>query len=225
VGVNWWFQRVPLLQHLQRQVVTQTVSFDEELDEFPDDESDYDFKPRVQKLATSIGYILNRAFGLSNEDAESNNHPDSDLASDLGEEYERLRVPVKDHLGRTLRPYLDKTAERWDTFATIVGFTTLHPMPIFLQNMALFHLLLPEIQTPVPQLDNAQKELMQFILDIMYTSFHEGKGVFFKNYFRNPDDYWGEKVMSLGIPASEGIIPMGMVEELFERRNAEVDDD
>ena len=90
-------------------------------------------------------------------------------------EYEQLRVPIRDSDGRILTPYDQppsryessnvgpsktegsdasredirreaKTMALWDTFASVLGFVTLHPVPIFLANVEMFDRALPVIR-------------------------------------------------------------------------------
>jgi hypothetical protein len=90
-------------------------------------------------------------------------------------EYEQLRVPIRDFDGRVLTPYNQppsgpgssnvgpshmgvsgssredirreaRTMALWDTFASVLGFVTLHPVPIFLANVEMFDRALPVIR-------------------------------------------------------------------------------
>ncbi|KAJ2927317.1 hypothetical protein H1R20_g9777, partial [Candolleomyces eurysporus] len=214
VGVHWWLDRTPLSQHLQRRVITHlaevgVVSSDEEagMEEM--------LMRSVHKLATAIGYLLNRAFGLdppSDEvDEEEKEEDYEDEESEM--EHERLRVPVRDHQGQRIEAYSTQPRNRWDIFASVLGITTLQPLNIFLHNVALFDLFLPAVHAPVPVLNEAQRELMGMVMDLLYNSCNGGnKGVLLRNYLRNPDGWWGEGNMVLGVAMERLVVPVTQLE-------------
>ncbi|RXW18214.1 hypothetical protein EST38_g7640 [Candolleomyces aberdarensis] len=214
IGLHWWLDRTPLSQHLQRRVVTHlaevgVINSEEEagMEEM--------LMRSVHKLATAIGYLLNRAFGLdppSDEvDEEENEEDYEDEESEM--EHERLRVPVRDHQGQRIEAYSTQPRNRWDIFASVLGITTLQPLNIFLHNVALFDLFLPTVQAPVPVLNEAQRELMGMVMDLLYNSCNGGnKGVLLRNYLRNPDGWWGEGNMVLGVAMEHSVVPVTHLE-------------
>lgn len=199
--------------HLQRRIISHLASkFEAIPDEDPFDERA--IEPEIRELAKAVGFLLNRAFGLPAPDPSEESDEDTDEDTDdddddddetyAGErKFEQLRVPVRDTDGSILKPYDSKilSKERWDLFASIIGFITMHPIPMFIQNMAMFDVFMPPVLTPIPVLSSAQKELMIIIMDVLYNSFGsaENEGIRLKRYFRNPSGVWGESKMTLGV--------------------------
>ncbi|KAF6760589.1 hypothetical protein DFP72DRAFT_882662 [Ephemerocybe angulata] len=208
VGIHWWFQRTPLCMHIQRRVISHLANDLADMDE-DEGEDEEDVQPDVHKLATAVGFIVNRAYDIPKDEEKDEEEGSSDSGSEDEGEHEPLRVPVRNDKGQLVQPYSDGTnAEHWDMFASIIGFVGLHPAPIFLQNMAMFDLFLPTIDTPVPLLNDAQKELMGIIMDLLYNSFNEKNGIKLERYFRNPEEYWGKRTMTLGVAFQDAIIPI-----------------
>ncbi|KAF6741967.1 hypothetical protein DFP72DRAFT_861291 [Ephemerocybe angulata] len=173
VGIHWWFQRTPLCMHIQRRVISHLANDLADMDD-NDDKDEEDVQPDVHKLATAVGFIVNRAYDIPKDEEEDS----SDSGGEDEGEHEPLRVPVRNDKGQLVQPYSDDTnAEHWDMFVSIIGFVGLHPAPIFLQNMAMFDLFLLTIDMPVPLLNDAQKELMGIIMDLLYNSFNEKNGI------------------------------------------------
>jgi hypothetical protein len=101
----------------------------------------------------------------------------------------------------------------WDIFTSVLGITTLQPLHIFLHNIALFDLFFPTVQVPVPVLDKAQKELMGMVMDLLYNLCNRvKKGILLRDYLRNPEEWWGEGNMVLGVAMEHSVVPVTQLE-------------
>ena len=130
--------------------------------------------------------------------------------ADEGAAEEPFQVSIHGSGDSLVAPYSDLDREHaadiscqtmWDEFVAAVGYASLFPltqdesMELLMQTSTS-----PEASPPVPALDDAQKELFTFALDVLWCSIY-GVPIRVTPHLRVPDDHdeWKDLVLNLPV--------------------------
>ncbi|EAU86638.1 hypothetical protein CC1G_07296 [Coprinopsis cinerea okayama7 len=180
-ALKWWWERTSLLLCLQRRAFQvfvkepspETASQTEEIDSLN------------RKVGDIASRVLNRAYGKD------------------GTGTTLLQVPVRGTRQQLVQPYEEMELEQipytpsfvWHHFTTSIGIASLYP--IDLGDYDDDTLTTPFLNDDdIPLLDENQKEMMDFVLDLFWTSMFGG-GLALGWYVRDPVGDWGKRMLKL----------------------------